>query len=82
MLENRTPTRDSCDRKSDLRQDETITIDPVWVLGVEIHELIEQDMGNGCHAHGSSGMTGVGFEGGIDLDEEQLVSTGFSIYGL
>ena len=82
MPVNRTFTRISCSRRFDLRQDETITIDPVWVLGVEGHELVEQDMGNGCHAHRSSGMTGVGFEGGIDLGEEQLVSIGFSIYAL
>ena len=81
MPVNRTFTRKSCGRKTNLRQDETITIDPIWVLGVEGHELVEQDMGNGCHAHGSSGMTGVGFEGGIDLGEEQLVSMEFSVYG-
>lgn len=82
MPVNHTLTRDSCSRRFDLRQDETITIDPVWVLGVEGHELVKQDVGNGCHAHGSSGMTGVGFEGGIDLGEERLVNIGFSIYGL
>ena len=68
--------------KNDLRQDETIAIDPVWVLGVEIHELVEHDMGNGCHAHGSSGMTGIGFGGGIDLGEEQLISMDPLVYGL
>ena len=54
-------------RSYDLRQDKTITIDPVWVLGVEVHEFVEHDVGNGCHTHGGSGMTGIGFEGGIDL---------------
>ena len=82
MPMDRTLTWDSCSRKFDLRQDETITIDPVWVLGVEVHELVEQNMGNGCHAHGSSGMTGIDFESGIDLGEEGLVSIGFSIYDL
>ena len=71
-----------CSRKLYLRQDETITVDPVWVFGVEGHELVEQDMGNRCHAHRSSGMTGIGFESGIDLCEDQLVSQGFSVYGL
>ena len=61
-------------RKSNLRQDKTITVEPVWVLRVEVHELIEHDVGNGCHAHGGSGMTGVGFESGINLCEEQLIS--------
>lgn len=50
-----------------LRQDETIAIDPVWVLGVEAHEFVEHDMRHGCHAHGGSGMAGIGLEGGIDL---------------
>ena len=82
MPVNRTFTRDICSRRFDLRQDETITIDPVWVLGVEGHELVEQDVGNGSHAHRSSGMTGVDFGGGIDLGEEQLISMGFSVYAL
>ena len=81
MPVNRTFTRDSCSRRFDLRQDKPITIDPIWIFGVEGHELVEQDVGNGCHAHGSSGMTGVGFEGGIDLGKERLVSIGFSIFG-
>lgn len=29
--------------------------------------MVEEDVGNGCHAHGGAGMTGVRFEGGIDL---------------
>lgn len=50
-----------------LRENESITIDPVGVVGVESHEFVEEDVGNGCHAHGRAGMPGVGFEGGIDL---------------
>lgn len=68
-----------CGRGNDLRENETITVDPVWVLGVEVHELVEHDVGNGCHAHRSTGMTGIGFGGSIDLCEEQLISMGSSI---
>ena len=74
--------RDCYTKKYDLRQDETIAIDPVWVLGVEIHEFVEHDMGNGCHAHGSSRMAGIGFGGGIDLWEEQLISMDTLVYEL
>ena len=80
MLENRSlrvrsstaavPKSQVCSRRSDVREDETITIEPIWVLGVEAHELVEHDVGDRCHAHGGSGMTGIGFEGGIDLYEE------------
>lgn len=34
----------------DLREDETVTVQPVGVLGVEVHELVEQDVGNGSHS--------------------------------
>ncbi len=60
----------------DLRQDEAITIEPVWVLGIKTHEFVEHDMGNGCHSHWGSGMTGVGFKSGIDLYEDELISIG------
>lgn len=50
-----------------LRENESITIDPVGVLGVESHEFVEKDVGNRCHTHGRTGMPGVGCEGGIDL---------------
>jgi hypothetical protein len=46
---------------------EAITVDPVGVLGVEAHELVEEDVSHGGHAHGGTGMAGVGFEGSIDL---------------
>lgn len=37
------------------------------VLGVESHELVEEDVGDRGHAHGGTGMARVGLEGGIDL---------------
>lgn len=33
-----------------LREDESVTIQPLWVLGVKPHELVEEDVGNWCHA--------------------------------
>lgn len=72
----------SCERRYDLRQDETITIDPIRVLGVEAHEFVKHDVGNRCHTHGGSGMTGISFEGGIDLCEEEFISISSSVYDL
>lgn len=60
---------DGFDGIEDVREDETIAVDPAWVLWVEGHELVEQDVSYRSHAHGRSGMTGVGRKGGIDLRE-------------
>lgn len=48
-------------------ENKTIAVNPVGVLGVEAHELVEEDVSHGGHAHGGPGMAGVGLEGGIDL---------------
>lgn len=53
-----------------IREDKSISVEPVWVLGVEGHELVEEDMGSWCAAHRGTGMTRVGFEGGIDLSSQ------------
>lgn len=50
-----------------VREHETITVDPIGVLGVEVHELVEQNVGDGGHAHGGTGVTRVGLGGGINL---------------
>lgn len=52
---------------SHIREDETITVNPVRVLRVEAHELVEQDVGHGGHAHRGTRVTGVGLGGGINL---------------
>jgi hypothetical protein len=52
---------------SDLREDKSISVDPVGVLRVEGHELVEQDVGNRRHAHRGARVAGVGLGGGIDL---------------
>jgi hypothetical protein len=36
-------------------------------LRVEVHEFVEEDVGNGRHAHRGPGMPGIGFAGSIDL---------------
>ena len=48
-------------------ENETIPVDPVGVLGVEVHELVEENVGHGSHAHGGTGVPRVGLEGGINL---------------
>jgi hypothetical protein len=58
----------------DLRKNESVPVDPVWILRVKGHEFVEEDMGNRGHAHGGAGMAGVRFESGIDLIVEENVS--------
>lgn len=51
----------------DLREDKSVAVEPVWVLRVESHEFVKEDMSYGCHAHRGTWMAGVGIESGIDL---------------
>lgn len=51
----------------DLREDKSIPVDPVWVLRVESHEFVEQDVCGGSQAHRGARMAGVGFGGSINL---------------
>ena len=51
----------------DLRENESVSVDPVGVLGVEAHELVEKNVSDRGHTHGSTGVTRVGFGGRIDL---------------
>jgi hypothetical protein len=37
-------------RWGNLRENKAIPVEPIWVLGVEAHELVEKDVGNGRHA--------------------------------
>ena len=53
----------------DLRENEAISVEPIWVLGVEGHKLVEEDVSGWSQAHWSPGVTGVRLEGGIDLDK-------------
>ena len=36
----------------DLRENESISVDPVRIRRVEAHEFVEHDMGHWGHAHG------------------------------
>lgn len=37
-------------REEDSRENEAVTVEPLWVLWVELHELAVENVGNGCHA--------------------------------
>jgi hypothetical protein len=50
-----------------LRENETVAVQPLRVLGVERHELVEQNVGNRGHAHRGTRVTGVRLRGSIDL---------------
>lgn len=67
--------------EGNVRENKTIPVSPVGVLGVEAHELVEEDVGNGGHAHRGTGVARVGLEGGIDREgtdgvDGQLVNFG------
>ena len=50
-------------------KDEAVTVEPLWVLWVEGHELVEQDVGHWGHSHGRTRVARVGGERGIDLED-------------
>ena len=53
-------------------ENKAISIGPIGVLGVEGHELVEENVGGGGQAHRGSGMPGVGLEGRIDLSSTSV----------
>lgn len=38
-------------RRVNSREDKSVPVDPAGVAGVELHELVEKDMGNRGHSH-------------------------------
>ena len=58
----------ACSQRLHLREYESIPVEPIRILRVEIHELVEKDVSNRRHAHWGTGMPGIGFEGSIDLE--------------
>jgi hypothetical protein len=50
-----------------VREDKSVAVDPVRVLGVESHELVPHDVGHRGHAHGGTRVARVGLVCGIDL---------------
>lgn len=57
-----------------LREDESISIDPIRILRVEGHEFVEENVGRRSQTHGGTGMSGIRFEGGIDLVKTKQIS--------
>lgn len=53
---------------SNLRENESVTVSPLGVLGVEVHESVEENMGSRSTAHRGTGVTRVGLGRGIDLE--------------
>jgi hypothetical protein len=61
----------------DLRKNEAITVDPIWVLWVESHELVEENVSHRGHTHGRARVARVSSDGGIDLWMVRFVSVFF-----
>ena len=51
-----------------IREDKSVTVSPVGILGVKLHELVEENVGHRGHAHRGTGVTGVRLCGGINLE--------------
>lgn len=65
---NRLASKSLVTRRQDpIRENKSVTVGPVGVLGVELHELVEENVGHRGHAHGRTGVAGVCLCGGIDL---------------
>jgi hypothetical protein len=63
-------------------KNETIPVQPVGILGVEVHELVEEDVGHRGHAHRGTGVTGIGLEGGIDRKNTDRVDSQLIQFGV
>ena len=61
-------------KTSYLREDKSIAVEPVRVLGVEVHEFIEQDVSCWGQTHGRTRMPGIGSERSVDLGGEEEIS--------
>jgi hypothetical protein len=64
-----------------VREDESVTVVPLGVLGVEPHEPVPEDVCDWSHAHRGTGVTGVGIGCGIgsqntDRVDGELVNVG------
>lgn len=44
-----------------IRQDETVTISPVWIGWIMVQVITPQNFGNICHAHRGAGVAGIRF---------------------
>lgn len=73
MIESVTGASSEVLERKSLREDETITIGPTGVLGVESHEAVEKDVGDWRHSHWRARVPGVGCESGIHGQEADRV---------
>lgn len=51
------------------RENKSVPVDPVGVLGIELHELIEKDMRDWGHSHRRTGMARVRIRDRISLSK-------------
>ena len=61
-------------RVQNSREDKSISVQPLRIFRVEVHELVEENVGGRSQAHGCTGMTGIRFWRGIDLTEWTFIS--------
>lgn len=48
------------DSRMSVREDKSVSVDPLRVVGAEAEELAPQNVGGGSHTHGSTRVTRVG----------------------
>lgn len=48
-------------RVQNSREDKSISVQPLRIFRVEVHELVEENVGGRSQAHGCTGMTGIRF---------------------
>jgi hypothetical protein len=56
-----------------VREDEAVTVDPLGVRRIVLHDLVVEQIGDGGTAEGRTGMAGLGFFNGIDGEEAEGV---------
>ena len=66
----------------DSREYETISIDPIRVRRIEVHEFVEQDVSNRGHAHWGARVARICLEGCIDLSIMIQLAIDFSTSSL
>lgn len=54
-------------KRSNVRENKSVAVNPIGVLWVEGHELVEENVGHRGHAHRGARMAGIGLGRGIDL---------------
>src|SRR5262245_12696344 len=52
--------------RGEARQDKTIPVQPIGILGVEAHDFVEENVRHGSKTHWSTGVAGFGLRGHVD----------------